>query len=241
MSKKPQKPAHNQPQPSWKALYRLAWIGALANLSVVLFSIIAFFIWSYSPGTSSTEAIFAQLQMDRFGALMSLDLPMLLGVLVMLLLWPGLFAALRPVNPAYALFALILGVFSVIVIVPGRPIMEMVALSNLHAAADSAAAQAQYLAAGEALLTHFGGTAWAVSLITMGVSSLTFSLLMLRSAAFGKVTAWLGVVVSVTGLFFLIPVVGPLLSLIATFAGLPWMGLLARDLIRLARQERSHE
>lgn len=85
----------------------------------------------------------------------------------------------------------------------------------------------------EALLAGFEGTTWALGSILIGLSSLIYSTVMLRSPHFARATAVLGIVASVAGLLFFLPVVGPAASLLATVLGVAWLWLLARDLWRL--------
>ena len=57
--------------------------------------------------------------------------------------------------------------------------------------------------------------------------------MMLRSRAFGRATAYVGLGLSVFGYSFWIPVVGPILSLLGTVLGVVWYVLMARDFYRL--------
>jgi hypothetical protein len=89
------------------------------------------------------------------------------------------------------------------------------------------------VAAGEALLALFDGTAWAIGTVLTGVSALISSLLMLRSAVFSRTTAYAGIVASAPGFGFFIPVIGPVLLFVVTFGGVIWYILIARMLFRL--------
>lgn len=222
--------------PRWKDLYQLGGIASIVVAAGITLAIAAFFVWPFKPGVVSTAEVFALLQNDLFGGLISLDLLMILLVLINILPLTALYVALKPINESYALLALIVGLIAVAVLIPARPIAELVLLSEKYAAATTALDRSQYLAAGEALLALFNGTAWMVQTVFLCLSGLISSLLMLRSRFFGKATAYIGIVASILGFGFFLPVIGILLLFINTIASIIWNILIARDLFRLMRQ-----
>ena len=138
-------------------------------------------------------------------------------ILMPILILPmlALYTSLKRVNESYALITLIFGLIGNVLIFMGRPLAEMVYLSNQYASATSDILKNQYLAAGEAYHTLFEGTAWMSSLIMVGISGLISSLLMLRSKFFSRATAYTGIAISVIGLAFWIPGgIGAILSLL---------------------------
>jgi hypothetical protein len=217
----------------WKDLYRIGGISCIVVVMLVVFAILAFFIWPYAPGSASTEDILETLQDDILGGLVSLDILLLVIEPVTVLPLLALYVALRRVNESYALIALVLGLIAVVSFVVARPLSELVLLSGKYATAANDAARSQYVAAAEALLSHFDGTAWIVGTVLMGVSALTSSLLMLRSDVFGKTSAYAGIIASAPGFGFFIPVIGPVLLFVATFGGVIWYILIARTFLRL--------
>jgi CHASE2 domain-containing sensor protein len=109
----------------------------------------------------------------------------------------------------------------------------MAYLSDQYAAATTDSARNQYLAAGEALSALFNGTMWMLSQFLIAISSTIDALLMLRTSAFAKATAYVGLGIAVFGYGFWIPVIGPILSLLGTVLGIVWYVLMARDFYRL--------
>lgn len=192
----------------WKDLYRSGGLACLLVAALITFAVIAYFIWPYTPGVVSTENILVRLQTNRLGGLIALDVLTLVIVLLNLLSLLALYVALKRVNQSYALIALALGIIAVAALIEARPVAEMVSLSEKYAAATSAVARSQYLAAGDALLELFSGTAWMIETFCLVLSGLISSLLMLRSPIFGKTTAYVGIVTSLFGLGFVIPVIG---------------------------------
>jgi hypothetical protein len=217
----------------WTDLYKIGAMTCIVFPVTIILAVVAYFIWPYTPGVISVADIFASLQSNLFGGLVSLDLFMVLLMPVAILITLAMYVALKEVNESYALIALVLGLMGYTIIFAARPLAEMTYLSDQYAAATSEIAQNRYLAAGEALHAIFNGTAWMASMFLVAISGLISTLLMFRSKTFTKATAYAGLVVTVGGLGFLIPAIGPLLSLAATIGGVVWYGLMARDFYRL--------
>lgn len=220
----------------WKDLYRIGGIASLLVAASITFAVLAYFIWPYTPGVDSTESILQTLHTNRLSGLIALDVLTVPIVLLNVLPLLALYAALKRVNESYALVALVLGLIAVPALFAARPVIEMVMLSEKFATATTAIARSQYLAAGDALLEHFSGTAWLVETICLMVSGLISSLLMLRSPVFGKTTAYVGIATSLIGFGFIIPVIGNLLFLVNTILSIVFSILVARGLFRLVRK-----
>lgn len=221
----------------WKDLYKIGGIFMVVAAIMTTLAIVAYFIWPYLPGVHSTEEVFKAIQDNRLGGLMALDFFLLVGIPSVIPFFLALYVSLKSVNESYALIALVLGLFSVAALLPSRPIIEIMQLSDqYYATAPGNAAQSHYLAAGEALLALFGGTSWMASILFLYTSALIFSILMLRSVAYSKATAIVGIIINLCGLGFVIPVVGLILLMISTFGGIVWNLQLARSFLRLAKQ-----
>lgn len=222
------------PDPRYKTLYRFGGIASIVIALSVAFAIAAYFIWPYKGNTTSVEAIFTLLQTDRLGALISLDISMLVVLPFMLLMFLAQYAALRQVNESIALVALALALLGIGLVIVCRPLVELSLLSD-HYAAAPAAEKAHLLAAGEGLRAQLDGTAWAAQTVFFLLVGLLNCLLMLRTTFFSKATAWLGIVISGIGLPFFLPTIGLLFLFLNTIGSVPWCLLLARDLFRLAK------
>ena len=213
----------------WKELYKIGAISSFVIAILVIFAIIAYLIWPFTAGVVSTEEIFILLQNDLLGGLMSLDLLLLVTELVNILMVLALYVSLKQVNESYALIAFILGLIAVILIIAVRPLADLVYLSDQYVATTSEVVKNQYLAAGEALLAIFNGTAWMIFTVFLALSGLISSVLMLRSHIFKKSTAITGLIASIPGLVFFIPVVGTLLLFVGTIGGIVWCFMVAWD------------
>lgn len=221
--------------PRWKDLYMIGGVSCIIFILLIIVAVIAYFIWPYTPGLTSVENIFTTLNHNRIGGLISLDFFMIVGEVIMIPIELALYVALKRVNESYALIALVLALLSIALCFQARPIAEVVYVSDQYASATTDLARSQYLSAGEALLANFNGTGWILFTIFGGVSGIIYSLLMLRSRIFSKITAYTGVILSVAGVGVFIPVIGIALSLLATIGGVLWFALIGRDLMRVVR------
>lgn len=116
--------------PRWKDLYRIGGIASIAFPVMILLAIVAYFIWPYTPGFTSLENIYELLSNKPLEGLMSLDLMMVLMEPILILHLLALYVALKQVNESYALIALTLGLIGNVLILPARPLTEMVYLSD---------------------------------------------------------------------------------------------------------------
>lgn len=221
--------------PRYKTLHRLGGIASIVIALSIAFAIAAYFIWPYKGNTTSMEAIFTLLQTDRLGALISLDISMLLIAPINILMFLAIYAALRRVDESIALIALALALIAVVLVIVCRPLIELTVLSENYAAATDANEKLRYLAAGEVLRSSLDGTAWMMQTVLFMVAGLINCLLMLRTTFFSKATAWLGIVISAIGLGFFLPTFGLLFLFLNTIGSVPWCLLLARDLLRLTK------
>lgn len=224
--------------PSYKIIYRLGGISSILSALSIAFAIVAYFIWPYKGNTTSTEAIFNTLQTDRLGGLISLDVSMLVIGPITILMFLAVYTALRRVDEAMALLALILTLLAIGLVIVCRPLVELVVLSDQYAVATDAIEKMRLLAAGEVLRTQLDGTAWTMQTAFFMIAGLINSSLMLRASFFGKATAWIGIVISAAGLGFFLPSIGLLFLFLNTIGSVPWCLLVARDLFKLAKESR---
>lgn len=222
--------------PRYKNLYLFGGVAGILIAVLVVFAIGAYFIWPYSAHETTIEALFDLLQTDRLGALISLDVSMLLIGPTTMLLYLALYAALRQVDESVALIALALNLLGVGLIIVCRPLVELVMLSDQYAITVDAAEKMRLLAAGEVLRVQLDGTAWAMQTVFLMLAGLLNSLLMLRSRFFSKATAWLGIVISAVGLGFFLPAIGLLFLFFNTIGTIPWCLLMARYLFKIAKE-----
>lgn len=228
--------------PRWKDLYIVGGVCGILMSVLTVLAIVIYFIWPYQPGLTSPAGIFSTIQNNPFNGLMSLDFLMVIITFITIPFFLALYVSTKHANESYALIALVFGLISCILAFGMRPIAEMFYLSSQYAAATTDVARNQYLAAGEALSALFNGTLWILYFFTYTVEYLTSSLLMLRTKAFSKTTAYLGIFLNI-GLLSVLAVIIPnfasiftILNLVTTFTWTIWLVLVARTFFQLARR-----
>jgi hypothetical protein len=217
-------------------IYRFGAAAYLIVAAAILLSIVFYFIWPYKPGSVPTEGIFQLLQSDRLGGLISLDLPMLLIIPINIIPIIVLYLILKQVNEFYALLALAFGLVGVVLLIPTRPLIELVSLSEQYAAAAGETARTRLLAEGDLLLMQFSGTAWFTQTVLFLVSGIINGFLMLRSPIFRRATALTNITISAIGLGFFIPVAGLVLLFLNTIGAIVFYVMVALDLFRAQKR-----
>jgi hypothetical protein len=218
-----------------KTIYLIGGIAVLANLVLMLVSVLGYILWPYAAGVTPTQEIYTLVQTNIWAAFIALDLGVSITNLVSIFLYLALYVALRRVDEAYALIALILGLVAVTAMIVARPVFEIFTLSGLYASAETAMDKGTYLAAGESLLVQFHGAAWHISMFLGALAFLINALLMRRSQFFGQTLAYIGIVTFSIGTLFWVPVVGLMFLFLSMLGSVLWSILLGRDLFRLAK------
>ncbi len=194
----------------WNGLYRAGGIAAL--LAGVLFrrniaAEIALFSQHGSPASAGDW--FALLQDNRLLGLVSLNILDVVNYALLALMFLALLAVLRPANKSVMAIAAAFGFLGIAVYLASNTALSMLSLSNQYAAATSEAQQVHLLGAGEAMLAinRFAsagapGSAGYVSLLLVAAAGLITSLVMLRSRAFNRATAYVGILAAALDLAY---------------------------------------
>jgi hypothetical protein len=219
--------------PRWKGLYKASGAAAIALLLSIPIQIIIFIAW---PPPSTVEGFFTVFQNNWFLGLLNLDLLYMLTNVLMILIFLGLYAALRQVSQSYMAIGLTLSLVGIAVYFASNTAFEMLSLSGQYAAATTDAQRAMFLGAGQVMLEIYQGTAFALYYILTAVALLIFSAVMLRSNIFSKVTAYVGILM---GVLMLVPstagTIGLYFALISLAPTAIWFILIARRLFRLGQ------
>jgi hypothetical protein len=111
----------------------------------------------------------------------------------------------------------------------------MLSLSDQYAAATTDGQRDLLLAAGQAMLAIYNGTAFHVSYVIGAVAFLVIAVVMLRSTEFSKATAYLGIAANVIALGLYVPAIGIYISIFSVLFLFIWYILIARKLLELGR------
>jgi Domain of unknown function (DUF4386) len=218
---------------AWKPLYKVGGATALILLGLIPIQTIIFIA---HPPPSTVIGYFTLFQNNRLLGLLNLDLLYMLTIALTGLIYLALYAALRRASPSFMAIALTLGFVGIAVYFASNTAFSMLSLSDQYAAATTEAQRSTFLAAGQAMLAIYQGTAYDVSYVLGGVTGLIIAAVMLRSNIFSKGTAYVGLLMSV--MMFVPPTVGTIglvFSLISLVPLAIWYILIARRLFMLAQ------
>lgn len=198
-------------------LYKIGGMATLIMLVIMSIQVIIFVTW---PPPSAVTDWFVLLQNNWLLGLLSLDLLYLLTNALLIPLYLALYAALKRASESWMLIALTLGLVGITAYFSSNTAFEMLSLSNEYAVAKSEAEKSLALAAGQAMLAIYKGTAFDVYYILNAAFLLIVSPVMLRSSVFSKGSAYAGML---SGVLMLVPstveTIGPIFALASL---VPW-------------------
>jgi hypothetical protein len=216
---------------TWTLLYRVGGVAALIALSLLAVAIVVFI--AHPPPTAVVDW-FGLLQTNRLVGLVDMDLAMLLSEILLIPIFLALYVALHRASESLMALGTTLGLVGIVLYLTSNPCFSMAALSDQYAAATTEAQRSALVAAGQATLATWTGTAYDVGYVLGGIAGLIVTLVMLHSAVFSKATAYVGIVLF--ALMVVPPTVGPIGLLLSFLSLVPlaiWYVLIARGLFRL--------
>jgi hypothetical protein len=217
----------------WKPLYRIVGAAALFAVAIYLIHLIVFFVWGQPESALGWFNLFED---NKLGGLLAFELLLVVSSALGIATTLALYVALRRVNEALMSIALVLGLLEAVAFIVARPAFEMLYLSEGYVAATTEAQRDAFLAAGEAMLATFNGTAFHLSINLFSIYFLIVPLIMLRSHIFGRVTAYVGILAAILNWALYVPEIGIFLSILSVFPFLLiWNILIARRLFQLGR------
>jgi len=218
-------------------------MGSASTWLLMLYSLVTMVIlFTIGSQPASAQESFDMLRQNRLTGLLRLDVLSLLVMPLYYVLFLSLYRALRESSEVLATLATLL-VFAGLTLFLATPsAFSWLSLSDRFAAAGDPQAKAQLLAAGEAILASdmWHGSGALVGGMLLQTGTLLVSIAMLGSKGFGRLTAWVGIVMHGLDLLhipveMLFPGYGNPIMMVAGPLYLIWFPLVARDLGRLAR------
>jgi len=220
------------PDTSWKPLYRVGGAAALITAVLIPLQIVVFVAWP-PPLEGTVSEWFTLFEDDWLLGLLSLDLLLIVDYVLLVPIVLALYAALRRVSESWMAVATALYFVAIAAYFASNTAFEMLSLSDQYAAATTDAQRTMYLAAGQAMLATFEGTAFQVSYVLASLAGIIIGAVMLRSNIFGRVAAYALILGDVIGLGLYVPTIGIFLSVISVPVLWIWYVLIARRLIQL--------
>jgi hypothetical protein len=222
----------------WKDLYRLGGVAALITVALVPVAIAAHIVWPPPPWAAGAAAEwFARFEQSPLLGLLGLDLLLVITLVLGVPVYLALYGTLRPAHAPAMAVALALALTGTVLHLGSNTAFQMQALSQGYAAATTDAERSVFLAAGEATLASYYGSAFHVSYVLGYAAKFVIGAVMLRSATFGRATAYTGMLTGLVGLGFYLPVIGMFLSILSVVFVAAWHVLVALRLFRLGQAE----
>jgi hypothetical protein len=222
--------------PRWRGLYRAGGAAALVMVALILVQVTAYLAWPPPAFDGPALPWFELLLDNRLLGLLSLDLLYLVDSALLAVMYLALYVALRKTSESAMLIGTVLGLVGIAAYYASNTSFEMLYLSNQYAAATTEAQRATFLAAGEAALAAYRGTAFDVYYVLNDITLLVIAAVMLRSHIFSRATAYAGLT---AGVLMTVPSsAGTLGTYMALASLLPWVVfsvLVARRLFQLGR------
>jgi hypothetical protein len=223
-----------------KTIYKTAGYAAWLQLIVIFGAIIASFVFGNKP--PDTKEFFALIEQGKLPVLIQDDFIYVILIALYLLTFPGLYFALRKQNHAVVLYACLFTFIAATLAFSSNTAFSMMYLADQYMSAESPELQAQYLAAGEALIAGnmWNSTAAYMAGMLLQGGGVMISLVMLRSGDFFRITAIAGILGNGLDLIqhlaapFYPAIHDPVIMLAGPFY-LLWFTLTGWNLLKLAR------
>lgn len=224
-----------------QSLYTFAGIFALILL---LYSLATILIMVTTGGQPKTiEDIFTMLQDNRILGLLRLDLLTVFIMPLYYVLFLSFLIALWRTNPVYTGLAALLAFAGLTLFLATPSVFSYLSLSDQYAAAATETQRAQLIAAGNAIYASdmWHGTGALIGGLLLQTGGVLISVIMLKSEAFGKTAAWVGIMTHGLDLahilvWFVAPAVGNIIMYAAGPLYLVWFPIIALRLFRLGRK-----
>jgi hypothetical protein len=231
-------PVKNRPErlensdSEWKILYKIAGIAAIITAVFIPVQIIVFIT---NPPPSLVIDWFALFNTNRLVGLLDMDLLLVFDTVLSIPIILALYFALRNTNKSIMTLALAFAFIAFAAYFASNTTFDMASLSRQYGAAATEAQKSTYLAAGQAIMTNYTGTAFQINYFLGAVTLIMMSSVMLRSNIFSKPTGYLGIIANVIALGLYVPKVGVYISVFSVLFLWVWYILIARKFLQLGK------
>lgn len=202
-------------------LARLALWSTVLMLVIIPVQIAVLAIWTMPSDAAAWIELFAS---HPVVSLLHLDALYAFNVVLLCVIYLGLFALLAKEERAFALVALVLGLVGAAAYFPTVRAIEISRLSRLYSEAQSPVFKEGLRAAIEGMISVWKGTGYTAYYYLSAFSLLFFAIAMIRSAQFGRTISLLALM---SALLMMIPAtagnVGMVFSLLSL---IPWIAFL---------------
>jgi hypothetical protein len=216
----------------WRTLYRLGGAAGLISAVLIPIQVMVFIAW---PPPTTVSGWFRLFQSNPLVALIDLDLLLVVDNVLLVVVLLALYVLLRQTSEAVMAIATALGLLGIALFVTSNPAFEILSLSDQYAGAATDAQRSTFLAAGEAMLATWQGTAFQVAYLLGSVAGIAIGVVMLRGGIFGRLTASMAILGNAVGLGLYVPKIGVYIAVFSVVFLEVWYVLVTRRLLRLGR------
>jgi hypothetical protein len=214
----------------WRTLYRIAGAAALITAVFIPIQIVVFLVW---PPPSTVAGHFALFQSNKLLGLLGLDLLLTADNVLGIPMFLAFYVSLRRSRPSLMAIATALGFIGIATYFASNTAVNMMSLSDQYAAATTDAERSLLLAAGQAMMAIYTGTAFHLSYILGSAALIIVAAVMLGSSVYSNATGYVGLVANVLALGLYVPTIGIFISIFSVLLLEVWYILLVRRLFRL--------
>ena len=223
-------------QENWRPLLLASGLSAVLVCVIIPLQIAAFTIWKLPD---SVTGWFELYRGSWPLGLVHQDLLYVINNVLVAVMYLGFYVMLKKRNESLMLIAILLGYLGIAAYLGSNKSFEMLQLSRLYFDAGTEAQRTIALAAGQAMLSGWQGTAFDIYYILNGIALILIAYVMLKSDVFTKFTAVIGLV---SGVLMMIPSTAGMIGLVFSLLSLiPWYVfsiLAARQFFRFGRQSK---
>ncbi len=187
---------------NWRGLYKAGGVSALIVAALLIVEMITYIVTA-APSLTDVAGWFALFQNNRFVGLVDFGILELYALVLFVPMFLALYAALKRGSESSMAVAAILAFVGIAANFATSKLFSLLALSDLYAAATTAALKSQFLAAGQAALavSAQGGIGGSVEGgIPLAIAGLIVSAVILRSQVLGRAAGYAGILANGIGL-----------------------------------------
>ena len=218
---------------SWKSLYKMGGFAALLSL---VFLPIQISVYLINPPPDTVLGWFNLFNEKPLIGLLDLDLLLVVDQVLVMLIFLALYIVLRQTSKSLILIGLVFGLVTTVLLIGSNPAIAMHTLSNQYFSTVNETVRMMTLAAGQAMITNWTGSAFHTSYILGSIAAIVISVAMLHNRSFSKAAAYLGIVSNGIAFGLYIPVIGVYVSIFSVVILWFWYLLIALDLIKLGKK-----
>jgi len=199
-------------------------------------------VFLLGPPPSTIEGYYIMLNESRLNGLLRLDILTVFVMPLYYLLFHSIYLAIKRENQELDLFSLIIVYAGLTLFLSTTSIFSYLSLSDKYILAISEIEKSRVIAAGEAVLSKdmWHGTSAFIGGILLHIGAVLFSISMIRSKVFNKITGYVGVLIFGMDLIhilivFVSPKVSNIIMVTASTFYLLWFPLVGFRLFKLSR------